>query len=265
MMESLLTLKHPLNELLRRIRGKVCGYTDFTIRPSDSLAKEISEEAWTAVGALYKFPRPIKEATDMLSASTYPVFGILLYTYCLIQFHATETIANEQDEQTLKFAEAVKAKMDEYTVKVNTREARIALALAPRAKRHLHLLVDDVAQVKDEVEDEFNKNYREAFLAQQQSASGDRQLEISIREMQREDSSFAKELDRWLAADEGMSEMRERCSPLHSSKVFNTGNDGRIGPNQAAMAHTSWISCTASSIPAENVIDVMLLIMQAPR
>ncbi|KAF4149791.1 hypothetical protein GN958_ATG01016 [Phytophthora infestans] len=172
MLDSLLRMKLPLNELLQRIELKEPPYTGFTIRPGDSLIKEITEESWAAVNTLYTFLEPIKEATDMSSASTYPTFGILLLTNHVIKFHAAETIEKSQDEHTKKFADAVKRKLDNYAPKLDKREARIATILDPRAKQHLDVLVKNVASVKQEVIDEFNQHYRAAFQAQQQSNRG---------------------------------------------------------------------------------------------
>ncbi|KAI9997930.1 hypothetical protein PInf_002187 [Phytophthora infestans] len=172
MLDSLLRMKLPLNELLRRIELKEPPYTGFTIRPGDSLIKEITKESWAAANTLYTFLEPIKEATDMLSASTYPTFGILLLTNHVIKFHAVETIEKSQDEHIKKFADAVKRKLDDYAPKLDKRKARIATVLDPRAKQHLDVLVKNVASVKQEVIDEFNQHYRAAFQAQQQSNRG---------------------------------------------------------------------------------------------
>ncbi|GMF45187.1 unnamed protein product [Phytophthora fragariaefolia] len=138
--------------------------------------------------------------------------------------------------------------MEEYSRKVNTPEARIAIDPDPRVKRHHHRLVTDVAQIKQEIKNELIQNYRKALMAQQQSTCGppsakkkrgnelkglmtrfsdqngesvpeytpgdvedDGDFETSgVQNLSREDSLFTKELDRWLTADEGMSEIRER-------------------------------------------------------
>ncbi|KAE9051128.1 hypothetical protein PR003_g1783 [Phytophthora rubi] len=188
--------------------------------------------------------------------------------------------------------------MIEYTRKVNTSESRIAIALDPRAKWHLHLLVDDVNQVKQEVEEEYNEHYREAFLEQRRLASGPPSAkkkrggelkillkrfsnqrseaatehspaedesssepygEQSIRDIQREDSSFSKELDRWLAADEGMSEMKESKDVCTWFQAV-----GDVYPRIKLMAQ-DFMAVTATSVPSEIAFSAAGLALNSRR
>ncbi|RLN53016.1 hypothetical protein BBJ28_00017825 [Nothophytophthora sp. Chile5] len=159
MVMSAIKLMKPIEELLRRIRDRHEGYTDFTISPDHRLASAIPPSTWLALKAFCSFLIPIKAATTMMSGKNYPTFGMTLVVYHLASKHAAKTASSPTPGHTRAFARAFKSKFDEYASAVKTWEAKIAAALDPRAKAMLSQMVGDVDALKLVIIDEYEAEY----------------------------------------------------------------------------------------------------------
>lgn len=140
MISTLIDLKLPIEELLRRIREVHTGFTGFSIDPNDNLAKPINAITWTSLQEFCSFLKEFQEATVLMSGSTYPTLGLVVPVMFGIKQHVEESIgATERftSVHTQQFAEAVKAKLDEYHEVIHQNVVIIAAALDPRVKNLL--------------------------------------------------------------------------------------------------------------------------------
>jgi hypothetical protein len=90
MLVSVILLRKPLEELLRRIRDRHDGFTNFSIDPRHQLAKEIPSIHWSAVQDFCSFLKKFAVATNVLSASTYPTLGLVIPVWQVISNHCAQ-------------------------------------------------------------------------------------------------------------------------------------------------------------------------------
>ncbi|KAE8961352.1 hypothetical protein PR001_g30070, partial [Phytophthora rubi] len=171
MVMSAIRLRKPIEELLRRIRDRHAGYSEFSIGPDNRLAAPIEDDTWGSLNEFCKFLTPVKAATMMMSGKNYPTFGMAMVVFELVSKNATKAILQTAARYTSDFATAFKKKLDEYDEVVKSREAQIAAVLDPRAKALLPKVMDDMAPVKQYIIDEYEANYRARYESQQQDVT----------------------------------------------------------------------------------------------
>ena len=164
MVDSVLSLRKPLMELLRRIRDRHDGYCTFSIEPRSPLACAIPEESWLAMTDFCKFLAPFKDATDLMSGSTYPTLGLAVPVFYVIQQHVTKSIQEAESafnspHHTTIFARAVQSKLNDYEVKIRRKEALMAAALDPRIKMCMQKVGVSKNELRTMVNHEFTVYY----------------------------------------------------------------------------------------------------------
>lgn len=133
-------MRKPLEELLRRIRERQAGYTDFSIAPDDDLASEISNVQWSAANDYCTFLKKFKAATVMISGSTYPTLGIVIPVMHLLLNHCKSYIeANDgfRSSHATAFAQVVEGKLLSYWDRVCNPFTICGAVLDPRIKDHV--------------------------------------------------------------------------------------------------------------------------------
>lgn len=270
MLSDIISLKPSLEELLRRIRGRHEGYTDFCIAPTSLLAEEIPNESWCAVEDFCKFLAPFKEATVLMSGSTYPTLGLAVPVFFMIKQHVKRAITAEAgftSTHTIKFAKAVLGKLNEYEDKIRGREVLIAAALDPRVKSLLQKIGVDKNMVKQYIVEEFETFYESRYKMSKSGSSGrqnkdNNQCSKSMMDMfldilneedgsggdkcdQIEEELFTNEVDRWFShTSMALSQSsREVCIWFKVSAAV-------LFPRIAFMAR-DFLGVTATSVPSE--------------
>ncbi|KAG6953550.1 hypothetical protein JG687_00012325 [Phytophthora cactorum] len=115
--QSAIKLRKPIEELLRRIRDRHDGYTDFSIPLGSRLASCIPADTWSTLEAFCQFLTPVEAARLM-----------------------AVTQATSRYTKTNAFVK----KMDAYAETVKNREAKIAAVRDPPTKTLLPKIVDDM-------------------------------------------------------------------------------------------------------------------------
>ncbi|PTQ49916.1 hypothetical protein MARPO_0001s0005 [Marchantia polymorpha] len=154
MVQGVLHIRKPLEELLQRIRERHDGFTGFTIAPTDTIAKHIAEESWSALKDFASFLKPFKDVTVLLSASEYPTLGVVIPVFHMCTQYAKAAIAAStgfRSTQTIEFAKHVVAKLAEYDGKVRNNVTRIATALDPRTKAFMNGIGIRQAEIESEL------------------------------------------------------------------------------------------------------------------
>ena len=162
MKSSVIAIRKPLEELLRRIRDRHEGYSGFTISPTDRLCHEIASETWSAMEDFCNFLKQFKDATSLMSASIYPTLGMVLPVIHQLSRHVERTIKATdgfRSVHAIKFSQAVQEKLDEYEPIVLSREVTIAAALDPRVKPYLQHFGVSMSQVRIWITTEYVQNY----------------------------------------------------------------------------------------------------------
>ncbi|KAG6948290.1 hypothetical protein JG688_00015163 [Phytophthora aleatoria] len=98
--QSAIKLRKPIEELLRRIRDRHDGYTDFSIAPGSRLASCIPADTWSTLEAFCQFLAPVKAATTMMSGKNYPTFGMAVVVFELISRHAKMAVTQATSRYT---------------------------------------------------------------------------------------------------------------------------------------------------------------------
>ena len=270
MLSDIISLRRALEELLRRIRGRHEGYTDFCIAPTSNLAEEIPRESWCAVEDFCKFLNPFKEATVLMSGSMYPTLGLAVPVFFMIQQHVKRAISAESgftSTHTIKFAKAVMRKLNEYEDKIRGREVLIAAALDPRIKSILQKIGVDKDVVKRYIVEEFETYYESRYTVSEKRYNGsqiednnepsqsmmDMFMEILDaeggngldRSGQRQEELFGNEVERWFShTSMGLTQSsREVCLWFKVSAAV-------LFPRIAFMAR-DFLGVTATSVPSE--------------
>ncbi|KAE9277010.1 hypothetical protein PR003_g28901 [Phytophthora rubi] len=269
MVLSAIHLQKPIEELLRRIRGRHEGYTNFAIKPDDRLAAAVGDETWLMLNEFCKFLTPVKAATTMMSGKNYPTFGMAVVVFELISKHAAKVVNQAHSRFTAEFALSFKTKLDEYDELVKSREAQIAAVLDPRAKSLLPKVVADMAVIKQSVIHEYETAYRVRFetqqlpttspplnqLEEQDAALGEALYQLiddnfGLDEPANFDGeTFSSELDRWLAYHDktmnSKTSSHEVCSWMRSLDQF---------PRIKMMAR-DFLAVMATSVPSEQAFS----------
>jgi hypothetical protein len=269
MLMSARSLRKAIEELLRRIREKHEGYKDFSISPSDRLARPISETTWSYLVELMTFLTPIKAATTLMSGKNYPTFGVTLVVMTLVAKHASKTVNESSSQYTKDFASAFKAKIDEYMPLVKTPEARIAAVLDPRSKAHVANIDGDIDEVKRLVEAKYEAIYRSKFertVGPTAAATTHEQEEevdveealyglidehLDVLELENDSNeSFRGELNRWL-------EHRDRSITLKtgSRAVCNWMKNEAVDFPRIQMMARDYLAVMATSVPSEEAFS----------
>ena len=263
MVATLLQLKEALVELLRRIRHSHEGYTEFSIAPSDHLAKEIDAITWSVLLDFKNFLTPFQEATVLMSASQYPTLGLVIPVYTLIQRHVDVAIAAEsgfRSTHSQRFATKVKEKMDEYEDRVKQTEVVLAAALDPRVKNLLPKFGIPEYEVKSKLLFEWSDNYETAYEDAQMSGNDARaqsQISSSLLAMLEDpeaddaDSStepFESEVRRWMAH----SPMNLSCSSRDVCDWMKVNIS--MYPRISIMAK-DFLGLTSTSVPSEQAFS----------
>ena len=258
MLSSVIMLKKPIQELLRRIRDRHDGFTTFSIKPNEDLAKHIDELTWHAMEDFCSFLKPFKDATALMSASEYPTLGMVIPVMHLLLEHVRRAIAENDGFRSThgrNFAKAVQVKLLEYEELVNRREVKVAAALDPRVKGILATVGLVVHEVVSFIIEDYELEYQDAYESSRQSASESSVAETSSdsfldlldgHEQGRAnvDEPFTGELNRWMAhAPMSMKQSsREVCEWF---KVNQT-----MYPRIQMMAR-EYLALTATSVPSE--------------
>lgn len=114
MLKSAIRLRRPIEELLKRIRESRNGYTKFTINPRDTLAKAVGDITWNPIRDLCDFLEPFKDATELMSGSSYPTLGLIVPVFSTLMEHVHVTIDAQtgfRSQHPKKFATVVKDKL----------------------------------------------------------------------------------------------------------------------------------------------------------
>jgi Domain of unknown function (DUF4413) len=151
MMTTIINNRKVLEELLRRIRDKHEGYTDFTITWKHELAKEISPSTWSACSDFCLFLKPFKDATVLMSGSSYPTLGMTLPVMHIITAKAPHAVSSPDgfgSEHTKQFAGAVLRKLEEYRNNTSHMYLQIAAALDPRVKLLLRDMSVEIVELR---------------------------------------------------------------------------------------------------------------------
>ena len=216
MMSSVLKMQKPLEELLRRIRDRHEGFSGFSIAPADEIARPITAETWSAMSDLCSFLKPFKEATVLMSASEYPTLGMVVPVFHLVSEHVRIAIAAStgfRSTHTIRFAKAVKTKLDEYRELVSCPEVQIAACLDPRVRPYLLKIGISEENVKELIRKDYELEYESQFLAERctnatacsldSEAIGQSFLELLTKDSDSVSGSasqepFVGELNRWM-------------------------------------------------------------------
>jgi hypothetical protein len=167
MLKGALLLRKPIDELLKRIRERFDGYTNFTISPADYLARPIDIIAWNSIKDFCSFLEPFKDATELMSGSTYPTLGLAVPVFYAIQTHvqnATLCTDGFRSSHSKEFAKAVKTKLDDYEENMINTHAVISSVLDPRVKGSLQNCGVDIESVKTEVIKVYEEEYKAASV-----------------------------------------------------------------------------------------------------
>ena len=154
MLKVALRLQKPIEELLKRIRESFEGYTSFIISPADPLAREIGDITWAPTKDFCLFLEPFKDATELMSGSTYPSLGFVVPVFKTILEHVQATLASTtgfKSTHAKRFAVKVNEKLIEYKNLVISEHALVAAFLDPRIKHDLGDYGIDVPLLTDTV------------------------------------------------------------------------------------------------------------------
>jgi hypothetical protein len=263
MVEGIIKMQRPLEELQRRIRDRHQGYTGFTIGPRDNLAKAIPAESWSCLADFCTFLRPFKDVTVLMSGTEYPTLGMAIPMFYICSKHAKgAVVANTgfRSTETTRFAESVAMKLDEYKDKVANKLTRIATALDPRMKSFLAGLGISQYVIECDLLSEYETFYESRYnqMNGQVPVQSGRSAAPAISNIwqllqppeQTQDQAvttgetFANELKRWFAL--------ESMSPQQSSRdicMWFKLNKDRY-PRIELMAR-DYMGVTSTSVPSE--------------
>ena len=93
MISAVISLQKPLVELLRRIRDRHDGYCTLSIEPRSLLAGAIPDESWSTIRDFCTFLAPFKQATDLMSGSTYPTLGLAVPVLYMLQKQVNKSMS----------------------------------------------------------------------------------------------------------------------------------------------------------------------------
>jgi hAT family C-terminal dimerisation region len=258
MMTSIIDNRKVLEELLRRIRDKHEGYTDFTITWAHELAKEISPSSWAACSDFCLLLQPFKDATVLMSASSYPTLGMTLPVMHIITAKTRQAVSEPEafgSEHTKQFALAVLRKLEDYRGITSHLNLQIAAALDPRVKplmRDMSIEIDELKQclIKD-WEDEYETQYEQQRYSDDTSARDQSRTRNTFLQFFHSDNSslrerepFSSEIDRYFAhAPMDITQSsREVADWFKVNKV--------LYPRIQRMAR-DYLGVTATSVPSE--------------
>jgi galactitol-specific phosphotransferase system IIB component len=272
MLECMISLRKPLEELLRRIRCRHEGYCDFSIGPTSKLAAEIPAESWSAVNDFCSFLTPFKEATVLMSGSSYPTLGLVVPVFYMIKEHVHKAIKAQsgfKSTHTIKFAKAVQSKLEAYDAKIKGSNVMMAAALDPRVKCYIQKIGMDVNAIKRSLLEEFQCKYSHKYnqlvanttgtsSSQDQSISmmesfmgvldGKQNDEVTGAPQNRQEEPFCNELDRWFSHS-GI----KLTQSSHDVCIWFKVNTA-IFPRVALMAR-DFLGVTSTSVPSECVFS----------
>jgi hypothetical protein len=268
MLNGVISLRKPLEELLRRIRDRHDGFCNFTIEPSSHLAENIPHESWSAVQDFCNFLKPFKEATVLMSGSSYPTLGLAAPVFFTITQHVKKAIGAQtgfKSTHTIKYAKIVQSKLKEYEVKIKSPAVLIAAALDPRVKNLLQKMEIEPADVKKYIVQEYQQHYSERYSSfkarkastqdsQENSNNNDSLLGSFMgfvddgdvgKSCEQDDESFENELNRWLSH----SPMKANQSSRDVCLWFKV-NSANLFPRIGFMAR-EYLGITSTSVPSE--------------
>jgi len=118
MLDHALQMRGPLSELLRRIEGHHLGFTGFSIAPGTRLSEPIGDQVWSAASDFVSFLRKFKDATDLMSGSTYPTLSIMIPVFRILMRHVKLSMEKPvmmfNNKHTVEFASVVLNKLSAY-------------------------------------------------------------------------------------------------------------------------------------------------------
>ena len=268
MLNGIISLRKPLEELLRRIRDRHEGFCNFTIEPSSRLAENIPPESWSAVQDFCNFLNPFKDATVLMSGSSYPTLGLAAPVFFTITQHVKKAIVAQtgfKSTHTIKFAKIVQSKLKEYEVKIKSQAVLIAAALDPRVKNLLQKMEIEPEDVKKYIVQEYQQHYAERYSSfkarksstqdSQENSNNNDSLMGSFMGIlddgdvdgscEQDDESFENELNRWLSH----SPMKANQSSRDVCLWFKV-NSANLFPRIGFMAR-DYLGITSTSVPSE--------------
>jgi len=162
MMNSVLSFKKPLEELLHRIQQWHEGYCTFTIGLDDELANQISSATWSAMVDFCNFLKPFKQAIVLLSASKYSTMRMAILVFTMIMKHVDQAIKHVdrfRSNHTILFVKEIQSKLQDYESKTRCADVKIACVLDLRVKSFLNQINIFKKEVKDLIMSEYDTYY----------------------------------------------------------------------------------------------------------
>lgn len=262
MMNTILQIKLPLLELIRRIRDRHDGYTSFTITSDDRLAQDVSHITWHAVEDFCAFLKPFKDATVLMSGSQYPTLGLAVPVFFIIQQHVANAVAANSgftSTHTQRFARKVEEKLNEYQSLVRQPHVTLAAALDPRIKPFLSKIGISATTIKQSLRAEWDDEYADKYcsgILSNTNDSGDIAmtnsflsfLENEPGHMADVSEPFENEVDRWMA--HSPMNMKQSSRDVCQWMKINSSMYPRI----AIMAR-DYLGVTATSVPSESAFS----------
>lgn len=268
MIATVLKLRKPIEELTRRIRQRHDGYTDFSIGPDDVLAQQVESITWSALTDFCDFLKAFKEATVLMSASSYPTLGLVVPVMFLINKHVDAAMAATSgftSTHAKKFAAAVKRKLDSYDDLVHSNEIVLAAALDPRVKS----LLTDIGYAAEDVKKamilEWDRYYSDMYTGEakddsKSSEAADSSSFLALlknlpsqaanqgRDSQGSDEPFQSEIDRWFnhASMSLTQTSKDVCEWMRINQ--------HLYPRICFMAR-DFLATTSTSVPSESAFS----------
>jgi hypothetical protein len=271
MLDTATALRKALEELLRRIRERHEGFTAFSIKPTDDLAREIDRESWAALDDFCQFLRPFKDATSLMSGSSYPTLGLTIPVFHVIMEHVKDSIshiAGFHSSQGRIFGDVIRESLQSYEQVIRVDAVTIAAALDPRVKGLLPTIGIDSNHVLRMIETEFDLEYSDSYNDSRQAATSGQSADV--RPPTAHENSFLSllassapttniicgsdaepfrsELDRWMAH----APMSLEQSSHDVCRWFQVNRS--LYPRVQFMAR-DYLGVTATSVPSECVFS----------
>ena len=164
MLKMAIQLRKPMDEFLKRIRERYEGFSDLSIAPMDPIARPIDQVSWGAIKDFCNFLEPFKDATDLMSGSSYPTLGLAVPIFYQLQKQVNDTILSSngfRSSHSKKFALAVQSKLRDYEDLLVNRHAVISAVLDPRVKSMLVNCGIDINDAKQLVISSYHLNYED--------------------------------------------------------------------------------------------------------
>jgi hypothetical protein len=230
--------------LLRRVRDRHEGFTEFSIRPGDDLAKSISEGVWTSMQDYCNFLKPLNEATVLMSASEYPTLGLIVPVFHLIMKHVKESIVAKdgfRSTHTVTFAAAVEEKLDGYKETVLSQEVLIAAGLDPRVKNLLSLCGVDETEVQIAIERDWILNYQDKYSSAKNPCASGRE-----RSQDGDQGSFLGAL---------LSQRPQVTEELFTNELCRWGSHSSMDIKQSSREVCLWLKVNSALFPRVSIMS----------